>query len=87
MPFHLNMPAAKRHALHLEPKSLLERMLARNADGSPRPDHTMPGQPRKRAQRPNYLPRGSRETRGGSDLPIGSHLPSRDLPNRVREND
>jgi hypothetical protein len=42
MPIHIHAPAAKGDAFHLEPEPLLERVLARHADGSSGAEDAVP---------------------------------------------
>lgn len=87
MPVHIDTPAAERDAFHFQPHFLLQRIVTSHANRAACADHSMPRQPLKRTQRPNGLPRASRESGCRSHLAIGSHLPFRNFPNHIREND
>jgi hypothetical protein len=81
----IHAPPPKGDTFHFEPQPLLERMLARDADGSPGADDAMPRQAAESTKRPNHLSRRAWEPGPGSDVPIGGHLPARYLPNGIRE--
>ncbi len=85
MLLHSNQPPPKRDALQLQQHPLLERLRARDSDGATGPHHAMPRQSSKGAQRPDHLPRRSRESRGRGHLPVSRYLPAGDLPDHIRK--
>ena len=85
MLLHMNAPPPKGDALQLQQHPLLERLLARDSDGAPGPNHAMPRQSSKGVQRPDHLPRRSRESGGSGHLPVSGHLPAGDLPDHIRK--
>ena len=87
MPVQINAPPAEAHPFHLQAQPLLERMLAGDANRAARPDHTMPGQALKHVERPDHLPRRTRESSRRGDLAVGRDFAARDLPDHSREND
>jgi hypothetical protein len=87
MPVQVDAPAAKADALHFQPQPLLERVLARHANGPSSADHTMPRQSVEGVESPNHLPGGSRKSGREGDLSIGRDLSAGNLPYLVGEDD
>ena len=85
MLLHMNASPPKGDALQLQQHPLLERLLTRDPDGAPGPNYAMPRQSSKGAQRPDHLPRRSRESGGRSYLPVGRHFPPGNLPYHIRK--
>jgi len=85
MLLHMNALPPNGDALQLQQHPLLERLLARDPNGAPGPNHAMPGQSSKGVQRPDHLPRRSRESGGSGHLPISGHLSPGNLPYHTRK--
>lgn len=87
MALHADAPPLKRHTFHLEPQTLLGRMLAGHANRAARSDHAMPRQIAKHAQRPRDLPRSVGKTGRRGNLSVARDLPARNPADYFRESD
>jgi len=79
---HVHFPAAKAHALSLEPQPLLNCRVPGQLDRTASPKHSLPGQPKTSPQHSCNLPRRSRKSRRPRHSAISRNLPPRNRANR-----